>query len=174
MIEKLCSKSFKLGFSSMWTKNFHMYKLGLKKAKELGIKFPTFVWSQKRQGDSRKTSTSASLTMWKPLIVLITTNCKILQEVGIPDHLTYFFRNLHAGQEAIVEPDMGQWTGSKLGKGYGKVIYGHPSYLTSIQSTLCKMPGWVNYKLKSIFPREISTTCRYADDTILMAEREEE
>ena len=72
------------------------------------------------------------------------------------------------------ESDMEQETGSTLGNEYVKAVYCHPAYLTSIQSTLCKMPGWVNYKLKSIFPREISTTCRYADDTILMAEREEE
>ena len=60
---------------------------------------------------------------------------KILQEVEITDHITYFFRSLHSGQEATIEPDMGQQTGSKLGKEYGKVIYGHPSDLTSMQST---------------------------------------
>ena len=47
----------------------------LEKAEEPGIKLPTYTGSQKKQGKFRKTSTSASLTMLKPLAVLITTNC---------------------------------------------------------------------------------------------------
>ena len=79
-----------------------MYKLDLEKAEESQIKLPTFAGSSKKQENSRKTSTSASLTMLKPLTVWITTNWKILQEVGIPDHLTCLLRNLYAGQEATV------------------------------------------------------------------------
>ena len=56
---------------------------------------------------------------------------KILREMGIPDHLTWLFRNLYAGQEATVrELDMEQQTGSKEGKEYIKAIYCHPAYLT--------------------------------------------
>ena len=57
-----------------------------------------------------------------------------------------------------LEPDMEQWTGSKLGKEYDKAVYCHPAYLTSMQSTLCEMPGWMNCKLESRLPGEISTT----------------
>ena len=39
--------------------------------------------------------------------------------------------------------DMEQWTGSKLGKEYDKAVYCHPAYLTSMQSTLCEMLGWM-------------------------------
>ena len=46
---------------------------------------------------------------------------KILKEMEIPDHLTYLLRNLYAGEEATVRPDIEQWTGSKLGKEYSKV-----------------------------------------------------
>ena len=46
--------------------------------------------------------------------------------MGIPDHLTCLLRNLYAGQEAT-ELDMEQWTGSKLGKEYVKVVYCHPA-----------------------------------------------
>ena len=53
---------------------------------------------------------------------------KILQEMGILDHLTCLLRNLNAGQEATVKiPDVEQWTGSKLGKEYVKAVYGHPA-----------------------------------------------
>ena len=60
---------------------------------------------------------------------------KILQEMGIPDHLTYLLRNLYAGQEATLELDMEQQTGSKSGKEYIKAVYCHPAYLTCMQST---------------------------------------
>ena len=53
---------------------------------------------------------------------------------------------------------MKQKTGSKLEKEYIKAIYCHPAYLTYVQSTLYKMPSWVNHKLESRLPREISTT----------------
>ena len=74
MLIRLCSKSFKLGFSSMWIENSQMYKLGLEKAKESEIKLQTFVGSWRKQWSSRKISTSASLTTWKPLTIWITTN----------------------------------------------------------------------------------------------------
>ena len=48
-----------------------------------------------------------------------------------------------------LEPDMEQWTGSKLGKEYVKAVYCHPDYSTSMQSTSCKMLGWMNLKLES-------------------------
>ena len=85
--------------------NFQMFKLDLEKAEETEIKRPTFVGSSKKQESSRKTSISALLTMPKPLTMWITTNWKILKEMGIPDHLTCFMRNLYAGQKAT-EPDM--------------------------------------------------------------------
>ena len=57
-----------------------------------------------------------------------------------------------------LEVDMEQWTGSQLEKEYVKAVYCHPTYLTSIQSTSCKMPGWMKHKLEVRFPGEISTT----------------
>ena len=57
-----------------------------------------------------------------------------------------------------LEPDMEQWTGSKLGKEYFKAVYCHPAYLTSMQSTLCEIPGRMKHKLESRFPGEISIT----------------
>ena len=79
-----------------------MFKLVLEKAEEPEIKLPTSAGSSKKQESSRKISTSALLTMPKPLTVWITTKWKILQEMGIPDYLTYLLRNMYAGQEATV------------------------------------------------------------------------
>ena len=57
-----------------------------------------------------------------------------------------------------LELDMEQWIGSKLGKEYIKAVYCHPAYLTNMQSTSCKMPGWMKHKLESRLPGEISIT----------------
>ena len=62
-------------------------------------------------------------------------NQKILKEIGIPDHLTCFLRNLYAGEEQQLELDMEQWTGSKSGKEYIKAVYCHPAYSSYMQST---------------------------------------
>ena len=90
-----------------------MFKLVLEKAEEPEIKLPTFAGSWKNQESLSKTSTSALLTMSKPLTVWTTTNWKILKEMGIPDHLTCLLRNMYAGQEATVRTGHGTKTGSK-------------------------------------------------------------
>ena len=64
----------------------------------------------------------------------------------------------NAGQEATLEPDMEQQTGSKLGKEYIKTVYCHPVYLTYMQSTSCEMLDWMTHKLESRLQGEISTT----------------
>ena len=72
-----------------------------------------------------------------------------------------------------LELDMEQQTGSKSEKEYVKAVYCHPAYLTYMQSTLCKMLGWMKHKLESRFLGNINNL-RYAEDTILMAESKEE
>ena len=94
-----------------------MFKLVLEKAEEPEIKLPTSVGSWKKQQISRKTPASALLTILKPLTEWITTNWKILKQMGIPDHLTCFLRNLHAGQEATVRTGHGIMDWFKIGKG---------------------------------------------------------
>ena len=76
MLVKQCSKFSKPDFSNTWTVNFQMFKLVLDKAEEPEIKLPTSVGSSKKQESSRNTSTSALLTMPKPLAVWITANCE--------------------------------------------------------------------------------------------------
>ena len=86
---------------------------GFRKGRGTIDQLPISVESSKKQESSRKTSTSALLTMPKPLTVWITTNWKTLKEMGIPEHLTCLLRNLYAGQEATVRTCMEQQTGSK-------------------------------------------------------------
>ena len=76
-----------------------MYKLGFEEAKEPEIKLPTFAESERNQRNSRKASTSASLTMYAKAFVCVDHNelWKILKEMGIPDHLNCLVRNLYSG-----------------------------------------------------------------------------
>ena len=83
---------------------------------------------------------------------------KILKEMGIPDHLTCLLRISTQVKKQELELDMEQQTGSKL----GKALYCHRTYLTYMQNTSCKMPGWMKHRLESRLPGEISITsiCR--------------
>ena len=76
-----------------------------------------WIIKKKKQEKSRNSSTSASLTMLEPLTMWITTNWKILKEMGISDHLTCLLRNLFAGQEATVRSRHGTTDWFKIGKG---------------------------------------------------------
>ena len=94
-----------------------MYKL----AEEPEIKLPTFVGSWRKQWSSRKTPTSASLAPLTLFTVWITTNWKILKEIGIPDHLTCLLGNLHYGQEAKIRTGHETTDWFKIGKGLCQV-----------------------------------------------------
>ena len=85
-----------------------MFKLVLEKAEEPEIKLPTSAGSWKKQESSRKTSISALLTMPKTFDCVDHNKLwKILEEMGIPDHLICLLRNLYAGQEATVRAGHG-------------------------------------------------------------------
>ena len=78
--------------------------------------------------------------------------------MGIPGHLICLLRNLYAGQEEQLEPNVEQRTGSKLGKKNDRAVYCHTDYLTHMQNTSREMSGWMSHKLESGLPGEISTT----------------
>ena len=92
---------------------------------------------------------------------------KILQEMGIPDHLTCLLRHLYAGQEATVRTGRGTTDWFKSGKGIHQGYILSIYYLTYMQSTSCRMLGWINHKLESRLPGEISIT---SDEATVMAE----
>ena len=131
-----------------------MFKLDLEKEEEQEIKLPTSIGSSKKQENSRKKKKKKQ-PMIKPLIVWITANWKILQEMGIPDCFICLLRILCADQEATVRTEHGTMDWFQIGKGVHRGCILSPYYLTYMQSTSCKMPGWMKHKLKSRFPGEI-------------------
>ena len=83
---------------------------------------------------------------------------KILQEMGIPGHLTCLLRNLYGSQEATVRTRHGTTDWFQLEKEYINAVNCHPAYLTSMQSTSRETLDWKKHKLESRLPGEISIT----------------
>ena len=81
----------------------------------------------------------------------IITNWKILQEVGIPDHLACLLRNLYGDQEATVRTRHGKTDWFKIGKEVHQGYILSPAYLTYMQGTSCEILGWMTHKLESRF-----------------------
>ena len=122
---------------------------GFRKGKGTRNQITNIRWIMEKQENSRKTSTSASLTMPKPLTVWITTKLwKILKEMGIPDHHTSLLRNLYAGQEIIVGTGQGTTDWFQIGKGVSQGCILSPCLFNLYSAcTLCEMLGWRKLKL---------------------------
>ena len=151
-----------------------MYELDLEKAEEPENKFPTSTGSLKKQENSKKTPTSASLTALKSFTVWFTTNWKVLKEMGIPDYLTCLFRNLYADQEATVRTIHRTTGWFQTGKGV------HQGYILSLRlfnlyAEYIMRNGRLDESQAGIkIPGRNINNLRYVDDTTLMAESEEE
>ena len=157
----------------MWTVNFEICKLDLGKAEEPEIKLPTSAGSSKKQESSRKkTSISALLTMPKPLTVWITINCRILKEMGIPDHLTCLLRNLYADQEAIVRTRHGTTDWFPIGKGVRQGCILSLCFFNFYAEYIMWNAGLDEAQAGLKIARRNVNNLRYADDTNLMAESE--
>ena len=123
-------------------------------------------WIIEKQKNSRKTSTSALLTTPKPLTVWISANWKILQEMGIPDHLTCLLRNLYAGQKAIEQE---KWTSKRVHQGYilSSCFFNLYAEYIMWNARLDEAQAGIKIAGGNI------NNLRYTDDTTLMAESEE-
>ena len=152
-----------------------MFKLNLEKAEEPEIKLPTSAGSLKKHESSRKTSTSALLRLRQTFDCVDHNKLwKILQELGIPDHLTCLLRNLYAGQEATVRTGHGTTDLLQIGKGV------HQGYILSP----CLFNLYAEYIMQNARLDEVQAGIKiagrstnnlgYADDTTLMIESEEE
>ena len=154
----------------MWTVNFQIFKLDLEKAEEPEIKWPKSIGSWKKQESSRKTSTSALLTMPKPLTVWITKNWKILKEMGIPDHLTCLLRNLYAGQGATVRTGHGTTDWFQIGKEVGQGCILSPCLFNLHAEYIMQNAGLNERQARIKIARRNTNNLRCTGDTTLMAE----
>ena len=145
-----------------------MFKLVLENAEEPEIKLLTPAGSSKKQESSRKTSISALLTMPKPLTVWITTNCgKIIEEMGIPDHLICLLRNLYAGQEATVRTGHGTTDWFQIGKGVCQNCILSPCLFNFYAEYIMRNTGLEEAQAGIKIARRNISNLRHADDTSL-------
>ena len=135
---------------------------------------PTSIGSSKNQWSSRVTSTSALFTTPKPLTVWITANWKIFQEMRIPNHLACLLRNLYAGQEATVKTRHGTTNWFQIGKGICQGCILSPCLFNLYAEYIMRKAGLEETQAGIKIARRNINHLRYADDTTLMAESEEE
>ena len=146
---------------------------GFRKGRGTRDQMRTFVGSSKKQASSRKPSTSALLTMPNLLTVWITTNWKILMDMGIPDHLTCFLRNLYAGQEATVRTRHGTMDWFQIGKGVHQGCILSPSLFNLYAEYIMRNVGLDKVQAGIRIAGRNINNLRYSNDTTLTAEREE-
>ena len=139
--------------------NFQMFKLDLEKAEEPEIKLPTSVGSLKKQESSRKNIYFCVIDYAKAFDHVDHNKLwKILQEMGIPDHLTCLLRNLYAGQEATVRTGHGTIDWFQIGKGICQSCILSPCLFNLYAEYIMINARLMQHKLESRLPGEISIT----------------
>ena len=160
----------KLGFNSIWTKNFQMFKLDLEKAEEPEIKLPTSLDHRKSKRIPENNIYFCFIDYTKAFDCVDHNKLwKILKEMRIPDHLTCLLRNLYAGQEATVRNGHGTTDWFQIGKGVHQGCILSPC-LFNLYAEYIMWNAQAGIKIAG---RNINSL-RYADDTTLMTESKEE
>ena len=154
--------------------NFLMFKLVLEKAEEPEIKLPTSTGSSKKQKSSRRISVSALLTMPKPLTVWIITNCENSSRDGNTRPPDLPPKKHHAGQEATVRTGHGTTDWFQIRKGAGQGCILSPCLFNLYAVYIMRNAGLDEAQAGIKIAGRNINNLRYADDTTLMAEREEE
>ena len=155
--------------------NFQVFNLDLEKAEEPKIKLPTSIGSLKKQESSRKTSTSALLTMPKPLIVWTTANCgKFWKRWEYQTTWPASWEICMQVRKQQLELDMKQQTGSKLGEGVCQGCMLSPCLFNLYAEYIMRNAGLDEAQAGIKIAGRNINNLRYADDNTLMAESEEE
>ena len=155
--------------------NFLMFKLVLEKAEEPEIKLPTSAGSWTKQESSRKNIYFCFIDYAKAFdSVDHNTLWKILREMGIPDHLTCLLRNLYAGQEATVRTGRGTTDWFQIERGVFQGCILSPCLFNLYEKYIMRNTGLEETQAGILIAGRNINNLRYADDTTLMAESEEE
>ena len=154
--------------------NFHVFKLVLEKAEEPEIKLPTSA----RSSESKRVPENIYFCFvdYAKAFDCVDHNklWEIFQEMGIPDHLTRLLRNLYAGQEAIVRTGQGTTDWFQIGKGVCQGCILSPCLFNLYAEYIMRSAGLEETQAGIKIARRNINNLRYADDTTLMAESEEE
>ena len=154
--------------------NFQMFKLVLEKAEEPEIKLPTICWIIKKAIEFQKNIDFCFIDYAKAFDwVDHNTLWKILQEMGIPDHLTCLLRNVYAGQETTVRTGHGTTGWFQIGKGVCQGCILSRCLFNLYAEYITRKAGLEEAQARIKIAGRNINNLRYADDTTLMAESEE-
>ena len=156
--------------------NFQMFKLILEKAEEPEIKLPTSAGSLKKLESSRKKNSYFCFIDYCKAFDCVDHNklWKILKEMRTPDHLTSLLRNLYGGQEGTVRSRHGTTDWFQIGKGVHQSCILPPCLFNLCAEHIIRNSGLEETQAGIKIARRNINNLRYADDTTLMAESEEE
>ena len=161
--------------NSTWTVNCQVFKLDLEKAEEPEINLPASTGSSKKVREFQKNINFCFIDYTKAFECVDHKKLsKILQEMGIPDHLNCLLRNLYAGQEATVRTGHGTTDWFQMGKGVCQGCILSPCLFNFYAEFIMKNAGLDEAQAGIKIAGRNITNLRYADDTTLMAESEEE
>ena len=168
---KIILKSFKLGFSSMWTEKFHMYKLvfnsyvnqelldvqfGFRRGRGTRDQIANICWILEKVREFQENIYFCFFDYTKAFdCVDHKKPWKILKEMEISDHLHASFKICMQVKKQQLEQDTEKQTDSKLGWEFVNVLNCHLAYLTYMQSTSFEMPSWMKHKLESVLTGKI-------------------
>ena len=156
--------------------DFQMFKLVLEKAEEMEIKLPVSSGSSKKQESSRKKPIYFCFIDYVKAFDCVDHNnlWKILKEMGIPDHLTCLLSNLFAGQEVTVRTGHGTTDWLQTAKGVRQGCILSPCLFNFYAEYIMRNAGLEEAQAGIKIARRNLNNLRYADDTTVMAESEEE
>ena len=147
-------------------------QVGFRKGRGTRVQIANIRWLMKKAREFQKTS--ASLTTLKPLTMWITTNQGKFLEMGVPDHLTCLLRNLHSSQEATVRTGHGTTDWFQIGKGLHQGCILSPCLFNFYAEYIMRNAGLDEAQARIKIAGRNINNLRYADDTTIMAESEEE
>ena len=159
MLAKQCSKFSKPGFNTAWTENFQMFNLDSGKGRGIRDQIANIHWITEKAREFQKDIYFCFTDSAKAFHCVDHNKLwKILQEMWIPDHLTCLLRNLYAGKEATVTTRHETMYWFKIGRGVHQGCILSPCLFTYMESTECKILGWMKHKLESRLLAKISIT----------------
>ena len=160
-----------LGFNSMWTENFHV-QAGFIKVRGTRDQIANISWIIEKAREFQKNI--CFIDYAKAFDCVDHSKLENLQEMGIPDHLTCILRNLYAGQEAAVKTGHGTTDWFQIGKGVHQVCISSLCLFNLYAEYIMWMLGWIEAQAGIKIAGRNVKNLRYADDTTLTAESEEE
>ena len=175
MVVRLCSRSFKLGFNSMWTENFQMFTTGFRKGRRTRDQIANIRWIIEKARTFQK-KVYFCFTDYANTFDCVDHNkpWTFLKEIGIPDHLTCLLRNLEAGQEGTVRILHGTTDWLPVGKEVQQGCILPPCLFNFYAEYILWNAGLDESQAGIKTQGRIINNLRYADDTTLTAEGEEE